>query len=73
MEGRAISASFVGRCPAMLLFDFLAAFPNVARQFLWAVLRKLGVTEYIVHAIQMLYVGSDHILLFCGVSQFKVK
>ncbi len=46
--------------PARLLYDYGAAFPSLAREFLWLCLCAVGVPAFIIEAIGHLYRNNRH-------------
>ncbi len=52
--------------PGILLFDLLAAFPGLARQWLFVVLRRMRVPRWFIRAIQKLYRGCLAIVVLMG-------
>ena len=68
IEAEAIHASFdVSNRAALILFDFAAAFPSIARAYLWLVLSAIGISQDVVLALKALYASNHHYLSFCGV------
>lgn len=55
VEGQAISNTYDCTSSAILLFDFAAAFPSVARFFIWIALKHIGIPTSVILAIKMLY------------------
>ena len=51
---------------ALILFDFAAAFPSIARSYMWLVLTIIGIPEYIIAALKALYTDNHHFLVFRG-------
>ena len=49
--------------PCVIFFDFAAAFPSLARAFIWIVLES-GIPRYMIRAIQALYCNNLHFT--CG-------
>ena len=59
-ETDALSASAISKEAAMILFDFAAAFPSMARQFLWIALRACKIPEHVIAALMQLYFFNIH-------------
>lgn len=55
-----------GSVPAVVLFDIRAAFPSVAWEWIWMVLRRLRAPEWLIRAVQALYYGSSSGIVFGG-------
>ena len=55
------------RAVLLLSFDFSAAFPSMARAFLWEVLSAYGLGAQFLHAIQLLYEDQIAIITVGGV------
>ena len=55
---------------ALLLLDFSAAYPSLARSFIFQVLSMSGLPANIVHALRELYKDNDHFYSFGGVYKF---
>ena len=47
---------------ALLFFDFAAAFPSVARHFIWIALEAIRVPKFIISALKMLYTNNVHFM-----------
>ena len=52
--------------PAMVFFDFAAAFPSLAWSFMWLCMRFAGLPGPYIRAFQKLYVNNNHFLKFMG-------
>ena len=65
-EADAISTANDSAPGAWLLTDLKAAFPSLARAFVWRVLHKAGIPDHILTAIQTLYDKAFHKVLFRG-------
>ena len=60
-------ASILAPLTALLaLFDFEAAFPSVAWEWIYAVLSAIGMPPEIMRMIKKLYTNCRHFLRFCG-------
>ena len=64
----AMMASLQRSNAALFLFDFEAAFPSVAHEYLWATLLHLGLPAPMVAGIQKLYADNRHTLRVKGES-----
>ena len=42
-------------CPAIILLDLAAAFPSLARAFIWITLEAIGIPNFVIRAIHSLY------------------
>ena len=73
-------ASYLYSRPSMILFDFKAAFPSISHDYMWDMLKLMGVHVYLIHAFQQFYRGnlqrikvrkclSKGFLAECGVRQ----
>ena len=62
--GIALSSSF--RNAAMLFFDFAAAFPSIARLFMWLALKAIGIPTHIISALKALYSNNHHFITWGG-------
>ena len=51
---------------ALFFFDFEAAFPSVAHEHLWEVLKHIGCPGSYIHAVQQLYSNNTHTVLMDG-------
>jgi len=51
---------------AAMFFDFLAAFPSVAHEYLFAILAAAGLPSAFVHAIKKLYDRNWHVIKLSG-------
>ena len=56
----AIIARSPQSCPAIILFDFAAAFPSLARAFIWITLEAIGIPNFVICAIRSLYSNNCH-------------
>ena len=61
-----VEASLFNSDNALLLFDFVAAFPTISHSFLWSALQAVGMPINIIRAIQGLYANNHHWLKFRG-------
>ena len=48
------------RYSAALFFDFIAAFPSVSHNYIWACLRSAGIPDKVIKAIWKLYQNNQH-------------
>lgn len=55
-----------GSVPAVVLFDIRAAFPSVAWEWIWMVLRRLRVPAWLIRAVHAIYYGSWSDIVFGG-------
>ena len=46
--------------PCVIFFDYAAAFPSIARAFIWIVMEIIGVPPFIIRAIRALYANNIH-------------
>ena len=46
--------------PCAIFFDYSAASPSIAREFLWIVMRSIGVPNFVLRALQALYCNNLH-------------
>ena len=53
-----IEASIISNDGALLLFDFVAAFPSLSRSFLWLALGACGIPTFIIRATYALYTNN---------------
>eukprot|EP00969_Alexandrium_andersonii_P138594 6129302-Alexandrium_andersonii.AAC.1 len=58
----------VGNKPCLAMFDIAAAFPSVAHTWIFWVLRRTGVPDFVIWAIWQLYSGCEAIVSIGGVS-----
>ena len=49
-----------------MLYDFKAAFPSLAHEMIWDVLRISGIDPGFMHVIKQLYTNNQHILKVNG-------
>ena len=56
--------------PAILLFDYGAAFPSLSQDFLWLCLAAVGFPIFIINAIRQFYVRNRHYWRFGGECRF---
>lgn len=47
---------------ALVFFDFAAAFPSLARAFIWIALKAISIPARTIRAIRALYVNNVHYL-----------
>jgi hypothetical protein len=52
--------------PGMLLFDLIAAFPSLAHQWLWVVLRRMRIPRWFIRVLQKLYRNCLAIVVLMG-------
>eukprot|EP00973_Karenia_brevis_P053306 7409673-Karenia_brevis.AAC.1 len=52
--------------PALACFDFAAAFPSVAWQYMWLCMEFAGLPEQYIKAFKKLYANNAHFLRFMG-------
>ena len=52
-----------------ILFDFMAAFPSVAHQYIWFILDAMCLPKFYIDAIKMLYHNCHCIFRFAGIVQ----
>ena len=60
-----VDARLPTRSAALIFFDFAAAFPSVARAFIWIALEAIGIPKKVIKAIQALYVNNIHFMKCC--------
>jgi exonuclease III len=61
LETNALARAYVkSNSSALMLFDFAAAFPSVARAFIWIALEAIGLPAEVIQAIKALYVNNLH-------------
>jgi hypothetical protein len=58
--------SVTNKSGAILLFDFTAAFPSLAHDMMWDVLRFGGIDESFIEVVRMFYANNQHILKVRG-------
>eukprot|EP00973_Karenia_brevis_P076961 10686698-Karenia_brevis.AAC.1 len=51
---------------ALIFFDFAAAFPSIAWDYMWLTLDYVGIPKKILQAIQALYCNNRHFFRFMG-------
>lgn len=56
---------------ALVLLDFSAAFPSLAREFIFKALAAAHVPENIIRAIRELYKDNDHVFRFGNIMQYS--
>ena len=66
VEANMVTLSITSSRAAALFFDFSAAFPSLAHDFLWEALSMAGIPTHIIHAIQGLYKDNKHWLKLRG-------
>ena len=70
VESHAMRASFNPRNrAALVLYDF-AAFPSLARAYMWMALASMGFPAYVIRALQALYADNKHYFGFGGLMTF---
>ena len=47
---------------ALVLFDFAAAFPSIARELIWIALKSIGIPDNIILVMQGLYMNNIYIV-----------
>ena len=55
---------------ALAFFDFAAAFPSIARAFIFLVLEIIGIPWFVIAAIRSLYGGNYNYIMFAGIFKF---
>jgi hypothetical protein len=50
-----MTVSLKHKCGALILFDFRAAFPSMSHEYMFEVLRRIGMPEDALHFVQALY------------------
>ena len=58
--------SMVFRVPALMLFDFKAAFPSVLHKYIWRVLDCSGIPQAFIKLIQCFYRNCRHVIRIGG-------
>jgi hypothetical protein len=67
LEAAAISLSATNlKRSAAIFFDFRTAFPSLAHTWIFAVLTRMGIPSYFIHAVRQLYTDCSAMLLFNG-------
>ena len=67
----AMRASFNPRNrAALVLYDFAAAFPSLARAYMWMALTYMGFPPYVIRALQALYADNKHFFGLGGLMTF---
>ena len=59
--------------PGIVLLDRKAAFPSVLHQYLFFVLHAMKLPSNSVQAIQFLYMNSEAIIKFYGMTEYSIK
>ena len=61
LETYAVARAFApSSAPALVLSDYAAAFPSIAREFIWIALKAIGIPEDVIRAIRGLYINNIH-------------
>ena len=68
IEAYAIASTRWSENVALILFDCAAAFPAVARAFIWMIHLAVGIPYHIIKAIHKLYVKNEHFFQMEGSS-----
>ena len=66
VDFEAMKMSLLGSRGALILFDFQAASPSLAHDYLWSALDALGVPHPLLQALQCFYVDNVHIIKVKG-------
>ena len=66
VESEGIALAYSHSCAAMLFFDFAAAFPSIARSFMWLALAAIGLPLHIILALRALYDNNHHYVSWNG-------
>ena len=57
----------------LILLDQKAAFPSIAHDFLFFILLEIGIPQFIVNAIRILYANNEAIVNFLGCRSIRVS
>eukprot|EP00972_Heterocapsa_arctica_P050936 7487793-Heterocapsa_arctica.AAC.1 len=55
---------------ALIMFDFAAASPSIARAFMWKALSAMQFPSFVIRALQALYSDNHHYFQFAGMIMF---
>eukprot|EP00972_Heterocapsa_arctica_P036149 5318617-Heterocapsa_arctica.AAC.1 len=55
---------------ALIMFDFAAAFPSIARAHMWMALSAMQFPLFVIRALQSLYSNNHHYFQFAGMVAF---